>query len=59
VGRRHRVAGREHELNELGRVLAAEGGAGGPLLLAGEAGVGKTRQAAATVAASGMATLRQ
>lgn len=53
------MIGRESELEELGRLLArAKDGRGGLVLLAGEAGVGKTRLAAAAVAAAGLAVLR-
>jgi DNA-binding CsgD family transcriptional regulator/tetratricopeptide (TPR) repeat protein len=53
------MLGRDRQLAEFATVLAAaEAGEGGLLLLAGEAGVGKTRLAEAAIAASGMASLR-
>ena len=53
------MIGREHELEQLGQVLErAKDGQGGLFLLAGEAGVGKTRLADAAVAAAQLAPLR-
>ena len=53
------MIGRERELGELaGLILAAGKGEGALLLLAGEAGVGKTRLAEAAVAAGNLACLR-
>jgi predicted ATPase len=53
------LLGRDGELEQLGRVLAAAGaGRGGLLLLAGEAGAGKTALAEAAIGASGMAAVR-
>jgi DNA-binding CsgD family transcriptional regulator/tetratricopeptide (TPR) repeat protein len=53
------VIGRERELAELGEILSrTAGGEGGLLLLAGEAGTGKTRLAEAAVAAGSLACLR-
>jgi DNA-binding CsgD family transcriptional regulator len=53
------VIGRERELEQLGEILSrAAGGEGGLLLLAGEAGVGKTRLAEAAIAAAPLACLR-
>jgi DNA-binding CsgD family transcriptional regulator/tetratricopeptide (TPR) repeat protein len=53
------VIGREHELEELGGILSRTArGEGGLLLLAGEAGVGKTRLAEAAMAAAPLACLR-
>jgi DNA-binding CsgD family transcriptional regulator len=55
----HDVVGRGPELEQLARVLSdSEAGKGGMLLLAGEAGVGKTRLAEIAIAASGLAALR-
>ena len=52
------MIGRERELEELGEILARTGeGEGGLVLLAGEAGVGKTRLAEAAVAAARLACL--
>lgn len=57
--RRDPLVGRERELKELGRVLdSAVEGDGGLLLLAGEAGVGKTRLAEEAIAASRLAVIR-
>ena len=53
------MIGRERELEELGEILSRTGESeGGVLLLAGEAGVGKTRLAEAAVAAGRLACLR-
>lgn len=53
------MVGRERELEELKRVLdSAAAGEGGLLLLAGEAGVGKTRLADEAIAAGGLEPLR-
>jgi DNA-binding NarL/FixJ family response regulator len=53
------MIGRERELAELGALLAAAAtGAGRLVLLAGDAGVGKTRLAEAAIAAGGLAPLR-
>jgi predicted ATPase len=53
------VVGRERELQELAELFARTAhGEGGLLLLAGEAGVGKTRLAEAAVAAGRLACLR-
>jgi hypothetical protein len=53
------VIGRERELEELSKIFFRAGeGEGGLLLLAGEAGVGKTRLAEAAVAAGRLACLR-
>jgi DNA-binding CsgD family transcriptional regulator/tetratricopeptide (TPR) repeat protein len=53
------VIGRERELEELGEILGRTGeGEGGLLLLAGEAGVGKTRLAEAALATGRLACLR-
>src|SRR5688500_9596849 len=53
------LIGRERERTELARTLArAQEGHGGLLLLAGEAGVGKTRLAEETLAHAGLLVLR-
>lgn len=53
------MIGRERELQELGEILSRTGeGEGGLVLLAGEAGVGKTRLAEAAVAAAQLVCLR-
>ena len=53
------VIGRERELEELGEILSrTREGEGGLLLLAGEAGIGKTRLAEAAVAAGRLVCLR-
>ena len=52
------MIGRERELEELGEILSRTGeGEGGLVLLAGEAGVGKTRLAEAAVAAARLSCL--
>jgi DNA-binding CsgD family transcriptional regulator/tetratricopeptide (TPR) repeat protein len=59
VRRSDPLIGRERELEELGEILSRTGeGEGGLLLLAGEAGVGKTRLAETAVAAGGLVCLR-
>jgi DNA-binding NarL/FixJ family response regulator len=56
--RRDPLVGRDRELQEIGATIAAaSGGEGGLLLLAGEAGVGKTTLAEAAVAAAGVEAL--
>lgn len=53
------MIGRERELEELGTILSrAQAGEGSLVLLAGEAGIGKTRLAEAAVAAGRVACLR-
>ena len=53
------MTGRERELQELDVILSrTRAGEGGLLLLAGEAGVGKTRLAMAAIAAAQLASLR-
>jgi AAA ATPase domain len=53
------VIGRERELEQLGEILSRTAdGEGGVLLLAGEAGVGKTRLAEAAMGAAPLACLR-
>lgn len=53
------MIGRERELEELAQTLArARAGQGGLFLLAGEAGVGKTRLAETAIARAGIASLR-
>jgi DNA-binding CsgD family transcriptional regulator len=53
------VLGRDPELEQLGRALAAaEAGTGGFLLVAGEAGVGKTRLVDEALAGGGLLALR-
>ena len=55
----HELIGREREQAELQRFLAeVMGGCGGVVLLAGEAGVGKTRLAEDSLAESGLSVLR-
>jgi predicted ATPase len=59
MGRRDSLVGRDRELEEIGDVIAgAAAGNGGLLLLAGEAGVGKTTLAEAAFRAAGVAALR-
>src|SRR3954462_13086289 len=56
--RRDPLVGRDRELQEIGATIsAASEGEGGLLLLAGEAGVGKTTLAGAAVAAAGIEAL--
>ena len=53
------MIGRERELQELAEILArARAGEGGLVLLAGEAGVGKTRLAETAIAAAALASVR-
>jgi DNA-binding CsgD family transcriptional regulator len=59
VRRRDPVIGRDQELADIGAVVAAaKAGEGGLLLLAGEAGVGKTRLAEAAISAASIEALR-
>jgi hypothetical protein len=57
--RRHPVIGRERELENFAAFFSAAGeGEGALLLLAGEAGVGKTRLAETAIAAGNLVCLR-
>src|SRR5919198_2927474 len=59
MGRRDSLVGRDRELEELGGVIAAAAaGNGRLLLLAGEAGVGKTTLAEAAIDAAGVEAVR-
>jgi tetratricopeptide (TPR) repeat protein len=59
MGRRDSLVGRDRELEELGGLIAAAAaGNGGLLLIAGEAGVGKTTLAEAAISAAGVEAVR-